>query len=31
RRYGACFWDVDVHWHYPQPGSICVLEVVPAG
>ena len=31
RRYGACFWDVDVHWHYPQLGSICVLEVVPAG
>ena len=28
RRYGVRFWDVDVHWHYPQPGSICVLEVV---
>ncbi|MEX6501097.1 tRNA (N6-threonylcarbamoyladenosine(37)-N6)-methyltransferase TrmO [Pseudomonas zhanjiangensis] len=30
RRYGASFWDVDVRWHYPQPGRICVLEVVPA-
>lgn len=30
RRYGAQFWDLDVRWHYPQPGVICVLEVVPA-
>lgn len=27
RRYGARLWDVDVHWHYPQPGQICVLEL----
>lgn len=27
RRYGARLWDVDVHWHYPQEGSICVLDV----
>ncbi|MGE8498482.1 MAG: tRNA (N6-threonylcarbamoyladenosine(37)-N6)-methyltransferase TrmO [Pseudomonas sp.] len=30
RHYGARFWDVDVRWHYPQPGQICVLEVVVA-
>jgi tRNA-Thr(GGU) m(6)t(6)A37 methyltransferase TsaA len=30
RRYGAHLWDVDVHWHYPQPGHICVLDVVLA-
>lgn len=30
RRYGARFWDVDVRWHYPSPGVIRVLEVVPA-
>ncbi len=30
RRYGARLWDVDVHWHYPQPGHICVLDVVLA-
>ncbi|CAM3071348.1 tRNA (N6-threonylcarbamoyladenosine(37)-N6)-methyltransferase TrmO [Pseudomonas floridensis] len=30
RRYGAQFWDLDVRWHYPEPGVICVLEVVPA-
>ncbi|MCF7531049.1 tRNA (N6-threonylcarbamoyladenosine(37)-N6)-methyltransferase TrmO [Pseudomonas petrae] len=30
RRYGAQFWDLDVRWHYPKPGVICVLEVVPA-
>jgi tRNA-Thr(GGU) m(6)t(6)A37 methyltransferase TsaA len=30
RRYGAQFWDLDVRWHYPQPGVIWVLEVVPA-
>jgi tRNA-Thr(GGU) m(6)t(6)A37 methyltransferase TsaA len=28
RRYGARFWDLDVRWHYPQPGRIRVLEVV---
>jgi tRNA-Thr(GGU) m(6)t(6)A37 methyltransferase TsaA len=30
RRYGAQFWDLDVRWHYPEPGRIKVLEVVPA-
>lgn len=30
RRYGARFWDVDVRWHYPEPGKICVLDVVEA-
>lgn len=30
RRYGARFWDLDVRWHYPSPGSITVLEVVRA-
>lgn len=30
RRYGAQFLDLDVRWHYPQPGVIWVLEVVPA-
>ncbi|MCF7554404.1 tRNA (N6-threonylcarbamoyladenosine(37)-N6)-methyltransferase TrmO [Pseudomonas petrae] len=30
RRYGGQFWDLDVRWHYPKPGVICVLEVVPA-
>lgn len=30
RQYGAQLWDVDVRWHYPQAGLICVLEVVPA-
>lgn len=28
RRYGTRLWDVDVRWHYPEPGKICVLEVV---
>lgn len=28
RRYGVRFWDVQVRWHYPRPGHICVLEVV---
>jgi len=28
REYGARLWDVDVRWHYPQAGVICVLEVV---
>ena len=31
REYGAQFWDVDVRWHYPEAGVICVLEVLPAG
>jgi len=30
RRYGARLWDVDVRWHYPQPGLIRVLEVTLA-
>ncbi|UQW71486.1 tRNA (N6-threonylcarbamoyladenosine(37)-N6)-methyltransferase TrmO [Pseudomonas avellanae] len=30
RRYGVRFWDVDVRWHYPQAGVICVLEVLRA-
>ena len=30
RRYGCLLWDVDVRWHYPLPGQICVLEVLPA-
>ncbi len=27
RRYGARLWDLDVHWHYPADGEICVLDV----
>jgi tRNA-Thr(GGU) m(6)t(6)A37 methyltransferase TsaA len=27
RVYGTRLWDVDVRWHYPQPGSILVLQV----
>jgi len=30
REYGAQFWDLDVRWHYPEPGVIRVLEVVLA-
>ncbi|KTC34517.1 MAG: tRNA (N6-threonylcarbamoyladenosine(37)-N6)-methyltransferase TrmO [Pseudomonas sp.] len=30
REYGAQFWDLDVRWHYPEPGLIRVMEVVPA-
>ncbi|MEH6483298.1 MULTISPECIES: tRNA (N6-threonylcarbamoyladenosine(37)-N6)-methyltransferase TrmO [Pseudomonas] len=30
RRYGAKFWDLDVHWHYPTPTEIRVLDVVLA-
>ena len=30
RRYGVHFWDVQVRWHYPVAGQICVLEVAPA-
>lgn len=28
RRYGVQFWDLQVRWHYPEPGCIRVLEVV---
>ncbi len=28
REYGAQFWDLDVRWHYPEPGVIRVLEVI---
>lgn len=28
RRYAACFWDIDVRWHYPQPERIHILAVV---
>ena len=28
REYGVRFWDVEVRWHYPEPGTIRVLEVV---
>ncbi len=27
RRYGVRLWDLDVHWHYPADGEICVLDV----
>ena len=27
RRYGARFWDLDVHWHYPASGRIRVLDM----
>lgn len=30
REYGAQLWDLDVRWHYPEPGLIRVLAVVPA-
>jgi tRNA-Thr(GGU) m(6)t(6)A37 methyltransferase TsaA len=30
RRYGCRLWDVDVHWHYPEPGRIEVSGVLPA-
>ncbi|WP_437884299.1 tRNA (N6-threonylcarbamoyladenosine(37)-N6)-methyltransferase TrmO [Pseudomonas sp. LRF_L74] len=30
RRYGVRYWDVQVRWHYPEPGRIRVLEVVQA-
>lgn len=30
RRYGVLLWDVQVRWHYPEPGRIRVLEVVAA-
>lgn len=28
RQYGVRLWDVEVRWHYPEPGLIRVLEVV---
>lgn len=27
RHYGVRLWDVEVRWHYPEPGLICVTEV----
>ena len=30
REYGAQVWDLDVRWHYPEPGMIRVLEVIAA-
>lgn len=30
RRYGTRLWDVEVRWHYPDPQSIRILEVVRA-
>ncbi|MFK3909866.1 tRNA (N6-threonylcarbamoyladenosine(37)-N6)-methyltransferase TrmO [Pseudomonas monteilii] len=27
RVYGVKFWDVQVRWHYPEPGRIVVLNV----
>ncbi|MDD1509768.1 tRNA (N6-threonylcarbamoyladenosine(37)-N6)-methyltransferase TrmO [Pseudomonas sp. CNPSo 3701] len=27
RRYGVRLWDVDVHWHYPQPDCIRVVDI----
>ncbi|MBL4611010.1 MAG: tRNA (N6-threonylcarbamoyladenosine(37)-N6)-methyltransferase TrmO [Pseudomonas sp.] len=27
REYGVRFWDLNVRWHYPQPGCIQVLTV----
>lgn len=30
RRYGTYLWDVEVHWHYPEPGVIRILDVAPA-
>ncbi|MBF3213633.1 tRNA (N6-threonylcarbamoyladenosine(37)-N6)-methyltransferase TrmO, partial [Pseudomonas aeruginosa] len=27
RRYGVRLWDLDVHWHYPRPDLIRVLDV----
>ncbi|MCJ1887755.1 tRNA (N6-threonylcarbamoyladenosine(37)-N6)-methyltransferase TrmO [Pseudomonas sp. LA21] len=27
RRYGVRLWDLDVHWHYPADGEICVLDL----
>lgn len=28
REYGVRFWDINVRWHYPEPGRICVLSVL---
>lgn len=30
RRYGTRLWDVEVHWHYPEPDVIRILSVEPA-
>ncbi len=30
RQYGVKFWDVEVQWHYPVPGTIRVLGVMQA-
>lgn len=27
RRYGVRLWDVDVHWHYPEPNIIRILDI----
>lgn len=27
REYGVRLWDLNVRWHYPDPGQICVLTV----
>lgn len=29
REYGVRFWDLNVRWHYPRSGHICVLSVTP--
>ncbi len=29
RVYGVRFWDINVRWHYPEPGRIRVLSVTP--
>ncbi|TVP87298.1 MAG: tRNA (N6-threonylcarbamoyladenosine(37)-N6)-methyltransferase TrmO, partial [Pseudomonadaceae bacterium] len=29
REYGVRLWDLNVRFHYPQPGSIRVLSVMP--
>lgn len=31
RRYGVRLWDLDVHWHYPRPDLIRVLDVARGG
>jgi tRNA-Thr(GGU) m(6)t(6)A37 methyltransferase TsaA len=30
RRYGVRLWDVEVHWHYPAPDTIRVLDITQA-
>ncbi|WP_221799124.1 tRNA (N6-threonylcarbamoyladenosine(37)-N6)-methyltransferase TrmO [Oceanobacter mangrovi] len=27
RQYGTRFWHVDVGWHYPEPGRICINRI----